>query len=181
MLGFHRERTLLTLRKHPLSYAKFFLLILLLAGLGPLVYPVRHQLAALDPQTVDLLSILFGGAYYLYVLLFALYVFSQYRLDIWKITEKHIVNIEQGSVFNRTIAKQELEKVQDMETKVNGLLATLFDYGTIYIQSAGTTERIIFHDVPHPHWVVDVILKQIERLKEEACDTPARPTVKSGL
>ena len=58
--------------------------------------------------------LLLGSLYYLYVLLFFYNAFIDYYLDVWIITNKRIIDIEQKNLFNRVIAEHELDKIQDV-------------------------------------------------------------------
>lgn len=108
------------------------------------------------PYVVAILGI---SLYYLYILLFFFADLVDYHLDIWVITDKRLVSIEQKGMFNRVVAEQPILKVQDVTHEVHGKLQTLMDFGNVHIQTAGEKERFIFAEVPHPDRVAKLILK----------------------
>ncbi|MBM3256610.1 MAG: PH domain-containing protein [Candidatus Moranbacteria bacterium] len=89
---------------------------------------------------------------------FVFIVFIDYYLDIWIVTEQRIVDIQQKGLFRREISELRLEKVQDLTTEITGIIPTFFDYGDLYVQTAGKRERFLFKSIPHPERVRDVIL-----------------------
>ncbi|PIR89118.1 MAG: hypothetical protein COU07_02720 [Candidatus Harrisonbacteria bacterium CG10_big_fil_rev_8_21_14_0_10_40_38] len=92
----------------------------------------------------------------LWVVLFA--VIMDYYLDIWLITNQRLVFIEVKGMFNRTVSSVSFENIQDVSTEVKGIIATLFGYGNVRIQSAGTTGLFVFKQVPLPYRVKDLII-----------------------
>ena len=87
--------------------------------------------------------------------------FIDYYLDIWVVTTKRIINVEQHGLFGRTIAETDLYKVQDVTSDIKGFFPTTFSYGFVHIQSAGETARFIFEQVPYPHLVRKKILQLV--------------------
>ena len=117
------------------------------------------------------------STYYLYVLVFLFRAWIDYYLDVWLVTNERIVSIEQKGLFARSIAEQKLYRIQDVYAEVNGVIATLLDFGNITIQTAGTNEYFIFKKIPKPHEVARNIAKLAEwdkrnkRIKNETDET----------
>lgn len=165
------EKTILKIRAHPIILffsilPHIFLLAIPTVGLYVMnLAGIRIPLPESD--YTDLSVILIGSFYYLNVLLFFLYTFFDYFLDIWIITDHHIINIEQKSIFMRTISKEELDRVQDVTSEIKGIFGTIFNYGTVTVQTAGSQEHFVFENVPAPQTIVDVILRGVNRRKNE--------------
>ena len=80
------------------------------------------------------------------VLIFWTSFFYQWTInyfDVWYVTDKHIVAINQKKIFEREEAFMELVRIQDVSFEKEGFLATLFGYGTLKVQSAGTEQEFI--------------------------------------
>jgi hypothetical protein len=60
-----------------------------------------------------------------------------------------------------------LEQIQDVTAEIHGLPENIFDYGDVFIQTAGETERFVFHNIPGPTKVTKLILDLYEQLPEE--------------
>ena len=54
-------------------------------------------------------------------------------------------------MFARTVAELDLYKIQDITSDVSGIIASIFDYGHVNIQTAGAELRFNFIDVKTPH------------------------------
>jgi len=81
-----------------------------------------------------------------------------YYLDIWIITDRRIVNIEQKGLFRREVSELRIMNVQDVTTDIRGIIPTLFDYGDLYVQTAAKRERFLFRRIPKPGVVKDIIV-----------------------
>jgi len=91
-----------------------------------------------------------------------------YYLDIWILTNDRIVQIKQNSLFDRQIAGFDLSTIQDVVAKQKGPLATFLNYGTIFVQTAATTELFMFNFIPNPFEVKNKVLDAQEKLEVKA-------------
>jgi uncharacterized membrane protein YdbT with pleckstrin-like domain len=90
------------------------------------------------------------------ILLYGFWI--DYYLDTFLVTNKRVVDIEHEGLFSRTVAEQPIDRIQDVTSEMRGIVAHVFRYGNIYIQTAGTQERFIFENVYNPEHVVKTIL-----------------------
>jgi membrane protein YdbS with pleckstrin-like domain len=97
--------------------------------------------------------------YYLVAWYRLFYVFTMYLLDVWVVTDHRIIDSQQEGYFNRAVAETSLSKVQDVHVHIQGIIQTFFDFGDVEVQTAGTQERFIFRQVPHPNQVKDLIMQ----------------------
>ena len=65
---------------------------------------------------------------------------TQYYLDLWILTDRRIIVIDQVYFFNRKVSNFRLERLQDINVSISGLIPTLLDYGTIRAQTASESE-----------------------------------------
>lgn len=93
-------------------------------------------------------------------------VWTDYYLDMWMITNKRVIDVEQKGFFHREISTMRMEQVQDVTIEIKGVIGTLFDFGDIHVQSAGESREFTIHGIPAPRRAKEVVLKQHElRLK----------------
>jgi len=97
------------------------------------------------------LVILMASIYYLSIMLFFYTSFIEFYLDLHIVTNDRMIDIEQMTLFARKIAEVDLYKIQDASSEIKGLFATLFKYGNVEIQTAGSVPKFTMHNVPHPH------------------------------
>ena len=108
---------------------------------------------------------LFGGSiYYLLVLFVFLRAWMSYYLDVTIVTERRLIDIEQDGIFARRIAEQSLLRVQDVSAGQNGFLQHLFNYGNLYIETAGEQPNFELHNLPRPNDIAQTILNLHDRL-----------------
>jgi len=72
--------------------------------------------------------------------------------------------LNQKGFFWRNVASFRLERLQDMNVEVNGLIATMLDYGTIEVETAGNAdEQFKAHHIPSPGHIKSIILQAADR------------------
>jgi hypothetical protein len=83
----------------------------------------------------------FGGAAWLLIMgMMGFMVWTHYYLDLWVITDRRVIVIDQRGFFNRKVSSFRLERLQDIKVTVKGIIATLLNFGTIRAQTAGANE-----------------------------------------
>lgn len=177
------EKIALVVRRSWVIFAVLssFIVILLIPVIILIIYWV------ISPETfsgnVANFVLVFGSVYTLCILALGLYGFVNYYLDVHIITNKRIVDIEQNGFFRRQISELHLHQVQDVESKVNGFLETVFHYGDVIIQTAGERENFVFEDIPHPYSIakniVDLHEKHIETISN--ADKQLEPETKPAV
>ncbi|MFZ2154443.1 MAG: PH domain-containing protein [Candidatus Moraniibacteriota bacterium] len=90
--------------------------------------------------------------------IYAFIIWIDFYFDVWIITNERIVNIEQKALFIRTISELKFEKIQDVSINIVGLIPTILNYGDVHVQTAGTTERFLFHKVPDPQKIKGLVM-----------------------
>lgn len=84
---------------------------------------------------------------------------TDYYLDIWTVTNLRIIAIDQRGLFNRSIASFRYERLQDINIEINGIIATILDFGNMEAQTAGHGEsEFRFNGAPQPRETKAVIL-----------------------
>ncbi len=102
-------------------------------------------------------------AYSLFLTLALFLIFVFYYLNVQIITDIRIVDITQTGLFSHTISELHIDKMEDATSNTNGILGTIFNYGNVYIQTAGTVERFEFENVPDPAGIEKLILDLYEK------------------
>jgi hypothetical protein len=90
-------------------------------------------------------------------------VWTRYYLDMWIITDRRIIAVQQIHFFNRNVAIFRLERLQDIEFSVKGLIQTFFNFGTISAQTAGHLEaNFSSKGMPSPDELQAIIQKAMD-------------------
>lgn len=152
------EEVILKVHRHWLFIALRIVSLVLLAvmPLGLMSLLVRMEILA--PMAVS-----FSQALALWALwgliLWALFwqFWTTYYMDIWVVTNKRIIDIDYQRLFDRNISIIRLDRVQDIATHVQGVMGTLFRYGSVIVQSAGSEKEFIIDQIANPEALRDVI------------------------
>lgn len=132
----------------------------------------------------DLLSVkanmatflLIASAFFIYAWLFLFQSFSDWYLDVWIVTNERIINIEQRGLFGRVMSELMLYNIQDVTSEVNGFIPSMFDYGTVHIQTASEKGRFEFVDIEHPSFIAKRILELASEQRETRQEVDIRET-----
>lgn len=148
------EQIFIFVRRFPLAFLSTFILIFLITLLGVIMIFFLGIGDFLSRSE----QILLGSAFLLFMMLFTLIEFIDFYFDLNVVTDRRIVDIDQLRLFNRAVATLLLDDIQDAKAKTKGILPTLFDYGDVTIQTAGSLPNFIFNDVRHPEQIAAMIL-----------------------
>ena len=92
-------------------------------------------------------------------------VWTNYYLDVWAITTLRVIVVDQRGLFHRTVSSFRLERLQDIHVEVNGIIATMLDFGTIRAETAGHEEdAFVMYGAPRPQDIKSAILGHADAL-----------------
>lgn len=89
------------------------------------------------------------------ILSFAVYIYFESRFVI---TDKHIVQILQIGLFNRKTSQLSLLNLEDVTVDKKGIFATILNFGTLTIETAGEQKNFIYTYCPNPNFYADAVL-----------------------
>lgn len=158
------EKFVLLVRRHWIVLAGAIAMLILEICLPIAVIVALRKLIFQLPLYPGLGSalLLLLSLYSLFILLFFLVNVMNYYLDVWIITNERLVNIEQKGLFSRSVAELRYYRVQDVKSEVNGFLPTLFNYGTITVETAGAEKNFIMQQIPHTQTMAKRLQELIE-------------------
>ena len=88
------------------------------------------------------------------------YFWTKNYFDVWYVTDRHIIAVDQKDMFDRTESFMELSRIQDVSFEKNGLIATFFGYGQLKVQTAGSEQEFVIqsiHDVEkNAHMIMEL-------------------------
>ena len=166
------EKVFLVTRAH---WATLFveILVWLLFAVLPILFDnfIVPNFPVLDQNPYLQIIQLVKSLYFMYLVAGIFSIWIIYYLNYQIVTNKRVVDVTQRSLLHQTTSELNLERIQDVTAEVKGLLGNLFNYGNVYVQTAGEVERFQFDNVPNPHDVEKMILDLYEQL----------PPVQKGL
>ncbi|MFA6532697.1 MAG: hypothetical protein WCT22_01730 [Patescibacteria group bacterium] len=79
------------------------------------------------------------------------------------VTNKRVIDIDFYAVLYKEITNAQLGRIEDTTVKSGGYIESFFDYGSIFVQTAGTEANVEFINVPHPSDAVQIINKLMSK------------------
>lgn len=176
------EQVVRTVRKHWLVFVgmlfPYFGLAILPLVLPPVLrwatqfYPEGNVILSHVQIAPPLLQLLLG-AWWFILWVGAFNAFTSYFLNVWYITSHRIVEVRQFGFFDRKVSSFLLVRVQDVTTNVEGIIADLFGFGRVQVETAGTASHLfVMEGVADPVGMRDLIMREIALL---------HPAPQSGL
>jgi Bacterial PH domain len=162
------ETVLKVVRKHWFVivaelFGSFFLILaplflLLALVLFPQIIPFEFHLETHLPYVT------FGVALWLlFSLLTGFMTWTHYYLDLWVITDRRIIVIDQIRFFNRKVSSFRLERLQDIKVSITGILPTFLNFGTMRAQTASAAEsNFMSTGLPDPRGLQSIIQKAMD-------------------
>lgn len=160
------EKILLLLRPHIITlvlptFATIFLILV-----PVLIFPVLSLINVdigdlLIPSQLFLVTVF----WYLFVFGYAFYRFIFWYFNVYLLTNERIVDFDFRGILHKEISYAKLGQIEDISPKMIGFFGTFFNYGNVYIQTAGEKPEFEFDKVAKPDDVAQDISEQV-RLEE---------------
>lgn len=84
------------------------------------------------------------------------------------ITDKETIQILQRGVFQLKVSHLSHADIEDITAEQNGLLATIFNYGTLHIETSGELKNFAFTFCPDPDRYARIVLEARQQFTEPA-------------
>ncbi len=165
------EEILLFLRRHLITNFPWILTSLILM-LFPLLFLLINSLLPF----VDLFPgfslsanywILITLFYYLVVLAFIFARFIDWFYNVSIVTQKRVVDIDYSNLISHDIAITKVNLIEDVRYTQMGFVQSLFNYGDVYVQTAGKHQNFDFIKIPKPARATTIIEDLIGRKKND--------------
>ncbi len=161
------EHILLFLRRHFITNLGWIFYTVLLACLPPVVSYIFNRIN----YPINFLPQIFMAAivamYYLILTTSAYLHFLDWYYNISLITPKRVLDIELKDLVYKKISATKISLVQDINYTQTGTIRTLFNFGEVLIQTAGTQDNFYVNSVPRPEVVVRIVEELIGKGRED--------------
>lgn len=146
------ETVILLLRQHPITQVRWVTIAIGLI-IFPLIFtfipffdflPDRYQLAGLI-------------GWYLLVIGYILQAFLNWFFNVYIITDERVIDVDFYNLIHRDVSTAKIDNVEDVTTVTGGTLQSVFEYGTVIIQTAGSKQLIEFENIPKPAKVTKLL------------------------
>jgi len=86
-----------------------------------------------------------------------------WSLNGFLVTNKRIIDFDQRGFFDKSVSECSLDKIQDVSYEIKGPMQTMFNFGTVKIQTASTNPTIEISRVQDPHKLQEIITETQRR------------------
>lgn len=153
------EEVLLSLRAHPITLVPTFVN-------GIILFILIFFLSFILGQFLNPMQLLYIIVFSLFVtFIYLWFQIINWYFNIGIITNKQIIDVDFSALSFRNVSRTELTHVEDITVHVTGFISSIFDFGNIFIQTAGSEINTEFLRVPHPARaarIIEDILKQYD-------------------
>lgn len=164
MIDLHpNEKIILVTRRHWFVFLGE-VIVLIFAAFLPLIFFVFSDYIyekgtpyLTEPQ-ITAAIVFFSAAWLLLLWMIFFIIFTNYYLDILIVTNQRIIDVEQVGLFARDIATAPLPALQDVKIEILGFIATMFNFGNIHLQTAGSQKEILIRGIKNPEYVKKLIM-----------------------
>lgn len=81
-----------------------------------------------------------------------------YQRSVLILTNEKLVQLRQRNLIDRNISQLSIGDIQDVTIQQKGILARIFKYGDLIIETAGEQVNYVFDHVPNPHFYSNLIV-----------------------
>lgn len=104
-------------------------------------------------------------------------VWTDYYLDLWIVTDRRIISVDQAGLFRRTVTTLNLDDIQEITVHTNGPVQALLQFGSIEIETSGPDDEPDMEGIPNPEYMRQVILDQIHAARKAVEDAKGQKEV----
>ena len=160
-LNFHGkekgEQVVLIIRSHWIVTVPYLFLAIL-------IFVLPFVLASLMPTFFSSIALLISLIITSLLVSLGIMVstFVKWFYTVHIITDQRVVDLDFTSIMSHSMAEAQLEKIEDVTHKQLGVVGSIFDVGSVYIQTAGAQNEIEFSNVPRPREIHDILFDLLE-------------------
>jgi len=137
-------------------YLEALAVVLALVAIGIFVAPDLFGNLSDNSMKLVAAGMVFAIALLVLILLIVSYVYRQSRFIV---TDRSLIQVLQKSLFIRTVSRLSMSNVEDVTAEQRGILPTMFNYGTLVVQTAGEMDNFVFPWCPDPNKYAHRILE----------------------
>lgn len=157
------EKILLLLRAHPITNLRWIVPAILLFLL-PFFMPSILEIINFNLPLPQPFLIVFLIINYLLVLIITFEGFLHWYFNVYIVTDKNVIDVDFHSILFKNIDVAPLRNIEDTTSSMGGILNSIFNYGNVFMQTAGATKNIDFTSISRPHQVADFILDEAHKI-----------------
>jgi uncharacterized membrane protein YdbT with pleckstrin-like domain len=161
-----KEQIVLFMRQHAVVNYGWIVLIAIMILVPIFFFPMLLRLKIFPANTPPGYYLVLPVMWYLGTFGLAFVNFLRWYYNVYIITDQRVVDIDWYNLLYKKFATAQLNRIQDVTYKQGGILDSFFDFGDVFIQTAGEEPNFDFLKIPHPAQVVQQIQQILEETKK---------------
>src|SRR3989338_851291 len=163
------EKIVLLLRPHFVTNIWWIILSLLMSVVPQFLTYI--PVISLLPENYLFVLTLF---WYALILTFIFERFLMWFFSVNIVTDERVMDVDFYGLLFKHVSVAQLDRIEDVNYFQKGVMAALFNYGDVLIQTAAEITGFVFNKVPNPEKVVKVISELIQQEKQEEIEGRVR-------
>lgn len=153
------ETIILLLRSHFITNLSWILITIALTLLPLTILTLLSNFGFnfLSASPANRFTIVFILFYYLLVFSYVFVSFLHWFYNVFLVTSERVVDIDYSDVVVHNIAVASLSHVQDVNYTQSGFISTFFNYGDLFVQTAGNERNFEAFSIPKPREATHII------------------------
>ena len=169
------EKIEIVMRRHwfTLVHTIVYIFLLIVSTVYLLTFNDSFENIGISAGAINLLLVF-------YISIFSLFIFIDWlsnELDFFIFTNKRLIGIEQISFLNRVLSECSLDRVQEVNGFSKGLLANIFNFGTVTIHTASEKSEFEMLMIGEPLESARKILNIVQENKHSPIPEPAKTPI----
>lgn len=163
------ERNIFEVKRHPfgmfMTYISAGVLIVVAAIIAFIVVPMalpnsdKGQIASFGALGFIILALLVLG--------FVFIANKVYWGNRWILTTDSLTQVSQRSLFDKQSSQLSLGNLEDVTASQDGILAHMFGFGVLRVETAGERSKFVFQYCPNPNYYAQQILHAREVFEQQ--------------
>ncbi len=155
----HDEVIILFLRSHFLTNLYWIVISLILTFIPVIIvaFSSVFGIQILSSPLASHFTTIYVLFYYLIVFSFIFINFLHWFYNVFIVTSERVVDIDYSDIVIHNIAVTKLSHIQDVNYTQSGFIPTLFNYGNLFVQTAGTEINFEAIAIPKPREATHII------------------------
>ena len=163
------ERNVFEVKRHPfgmlVTYISAGLLIVIAAVIAFIVVPMAAPNS--DKNQLETFGALGFIVFGLLVLGFVFVANKVYWGNRWILTTDSLTQVSQRSLFDRQSSQLSLGNLEDVTASQDGIVAHMFGFGVLRVETAGERSKFVFQYCPNPNYYAQQILHAREVFEQQ--------------
>jgi len=125
------------------------------------LYAIREFPGIFSPKMIFIIN----AFWYVFTFGFMFERFLNWFFNIHIITNKRVVDMDFDHLLHRNISEAPLRNIEDITYTISGAIETVFNFGTVSIQTAAEKRELEFYQISNPAKIQDLLSDMVADMR----------------